>query len=243
MADPTAPITCTAGAWTKIATAVTAVTVWFDKKTGVDLYRIAQVDTGGTAPTGETLGHTVTFGKGWPFTADVSKDLYVWVRGTVDGSVTVEDGVFMGPDAGAGGGGGAAYDPVTGTIAVTVDNQESQNYVPDQIIVPAVPNGTPEEIVIAMDGYSGCSVEVTKTGGTDNFTGAYWMSNEGSDPGDNRFDITTAWTFLAGAANTDHAAVPSDVNTIPRFFILIITTAGGANDATFEVEIKKFALK
>jgi hypothetical protein len=133
-----------------------------------------------------------------------------------------------------------SYVPGTNTDRTTETNPLDQKYIVETHILTNVANATPEFVYIDMDGFRGVSVHVEKTGGTDTFDTDYESSVEGSDSSDDWLETTTNWTFVAGSATADHIAVPSDPKFIPRGHRVELTTAGGSDDADFQVSVKKF---
>lgn len=101
-----------------------------------------------------------------------------------------------------------------------------------------VPNATPQTIEFEMQGFSDFSVHIEKTGGTDTFDVDYLASNEGTATTDDWIDITAGMTFVGGSATTDHIATPT-IKFTPKAVQIEITTAGGSNDADFNVFIYK----
>lgn len=132
--------------------------------------------------------------------------------------------------------------PLGGDSGVSMQetNPLSQQYVNETVALTNVANATPEFVYIDMDGFVGCVVHVEKSGGTDTFDVDYESSAEGSDASDDWVDTTTSWTLVGGTAAADQIAIPTNVNLSPRGHRVEITTAGGSDDADFNVFIKKF---
>jgi len=86
MADPVS-VSCTVGGWTKVATAVTSVTIHV-LKTDPDLYAWTYRLTGTAAPT-VLAGDGVPFDGSLPLVLSASSDVYVWPIGAA-GSVRVD---------------------------------------------------------------------------------------------------------------------------------------------------------
>jgi hypothetical protein len=123
---------------------------------------------------------------------------------------------------------------------VLVGNPIWDRYDESTVAIANVANGTPSITYISMDGYDGVSVHVEKTGGTDTFDVDYESSNEGYDVTVDWIDTTSSWTSVGGAALTaDHIAI-SPANFPAKGHRVEITTAGGANDADFNLFIKKY---
>jgi hypothetical protein len=115
-----------------------------------------------------------------------------------------------------------------------------QQYITETTVLTNVANATPEYVYINMDGFRGVTVQVEKTGGTDTFDTDFESSVEGADASDKWEDTTANWTFVAGSATADHIAVPSDPKFIPRGHRVEISTGGTADDADFNIFVKKF---
>lgn len=113
-------------------------------------------------------------------------------------------------------------------------------YVMDTFPHTNVANATPEYNYVNMDGYTGIEVHVEKTGGTDTFDVDYEASIEGDTSSEDWIDITGGMTFRGGSASADHIATPTLTPFSPTGFRYEITTAGGANDADFNVFIKRY---
>lgn len=100
-----------------------------------------------------------------------------------------------------------------------------------------VANASPETIEFNMAGYSDFSVHVEKTGGSDTFDVDYHMSNEGTATTDDWIDVTGNMTIIGGAT-ADHFATPT-IKCPCKAVQVEITTAGGSDDADFNVFIYK----
>lgn len=124
-------------------------------------------------------------------------------------------------------------------LPVTSDGVDIAPYVDQTITLANVANASPAYIYINMDGFDSVSVHVEQTGGTDTFDVDYESSNEGYDSTVDWIDTTSSWTSVGGAVfTTDHIAQnPADF--APKGHRVEITTAGGSNDADFNVFIKK----
>lgn len=139
----------------------------------------------------------------------------------------------------------ASYDVVEDADKVTETNPLSQQFVTEQHTLTNVPNATPDETVIVdMDGFRGFCIHTENTGGTDTFQIRYLASVEGADASDAFLDVTafgmTSAVNLPGSSYSSDDISHSIPYLTPRAFRLQITTAGGADDADFNVFVKKF---
>lgn len=108
-------------------------------------------------------------------------------------------------------------------------------------VLTNVPNATPDEtVVVDLEGYQGCSFHVENTGGTDTWAYTFWASNEGTASTDDRIDITTNGTTLAGGTLTTDAFVHTNKGLRAKSVSLKVTTAAAANDADFNVFVYKW---
>ena len=118
-------------------------------------------------------------------------------------------------------------------------NPEYTHYVKEIQTFSNVANATPVFGYVNMEGYRGCSIHVEKTGGSDTFDVDYESSNEGSDSSSDWIDTTATWT-ITGGATADHMAYPNEqLKAVAHRFE--ITTAGGGDDADFNVFVYKWS--
>jgi len=118
-------------------------------------------------------------------------------------------------------------------------------YVPDASVLTNVPNATPDEtIFIDMDGYHGCSIHVEKTGGTDTFAWTMESSCEGKISSSDWIDTTQYGFSNAGGADAASYTADTIIFSKPEFVPMAhkvkITTAGAADDADFQVFVKRW---
>lgn len=89
-----------------------------------------------------------------------------------------------------------------------------------------------------MEGYTGWSIHVEKTGGTDTFDTDYFVSNEDALSTADWLEITP--TFASGSASADHIAHPASEMLRTKAVKLKFTTADGGDDADFQVFIYRW---
>lgn len=138
----------------------------------------------------------------------------------------------------------ADFEWASRSARITDQNPETTHYNPPATVtLTNVPNATPDEtILINMDGYRYCAVQVVKTGGADTFTWTMEGSAEGALAGSAWDDVTqygfTSLTAPNAASYTADGILCSIENAHIRGFKVKIATAGGANDADFKVIYK-----
>lgn len=139
----------------------------------------------------------------------------------------------------------AGFDWAAGAPVVSLSSSDADRWIELMYVLTNVPNATPDEtITIEMNGFTSCSVQVKKTSGADTFIWTMWSSAEGSGAADQFFDSTQyGWTSAATAPaatyTTDGLLFPVAGFT-PSAHRVKIATAGTADDADFEVYVKKF---
>jgi hypothetical protein len=132
-------------------------------------------------------------------------------------------------------------DSASQSLKTTEQSPKNQHYVPETLTHTNIANATPEFGYIDMRGYTDVSIHVEKTGGADTFDVDYECSNEGVDSSADWIDCTANGFQLVGGANlqSDHL-VSKDVDLNCVGIRYEITTAGGANDADFNVFIYRW---
>lgn len=139
----------------------------------------------------------------------------------------------------------AGYTWATNSIRTEEINPISQQFVTETFTLTNVPNATPAEIIIPMDGFNGgCEVQVEKTGGTDTFVWTMESSGQGSAPTDT-FEDTTQFGFnsatVVGAATyTADGILYAVPGRGARAHKVKLETSGTADDSDYVVTIKKF---
>jgi hypothetical protein len=139
--------------------------------------------------------------------------------------------------------GGIGVDPVSELQNVAEQHPLSQHFEYETTSTGAVANATPYELLIPMDGWRGCEVqiEVTTAGAGDTFSTLYFSSVEGALAGSAWLDTTTnGWNIVGGATLAVAHAVYSEPGHTPRGHKVKITTAGGNDDMEFDIHVKKW---
>jgi hypothetical protein len=137
------------------------------------------------------------------------------------------------------------YTTATTSNRVEEIDPVSAHYVGTTYTLSDVPNATPDETtLIDMDGYRGCTIHIEKTGGTDTFTATIESSVEGSGAAVDWIDTTqygfTAVTAATAASYTADVILYSNDGFTPSGHKVKITTAGTADDADFQIFVKKY---
>jgi len=136
----------------------------------------------------------------------------------------------------------AAFEWATRSDRTTEQDPISTHYNPESTTsTGAVANGTPYDLIIDMDGYRGCEVQIENTvaGVGDTFAVTYHASVEGVDPSDAWLDATTnGWNLVAGATLAVDHIMAAEPFHVPRGHMVRITTAGGNNDLEFDIHVK-----
>lgn len=117
--------------------------------------------------------------------------------------------------------------------------------IPDSYTLTNVPNATADEtIFIDMQGRHGCSIHVEKTGGSDTFTWTMESSCEGKTSSVDWIDTTQYGFSNAGGADaasyTADTVLFSKSGFVPLAHKVKIATAGGNNDADFQVFVYRW---
>jgi len=138
-----------------------------------------------------------------------------------------------------------AYDQASDADRNSEIDPISQHFVTESFVLTNVPNATPDETtLIDMDGFSSLMVQVEKTGGADTFVWTMESSVEGSASTNDFIDSTqfgfTSATITSAATYTADGILFSNNRFNPRGHKVKITTAGAADDADFNIFIKKF---
>ncbi|MFZ6015024.1 MAG: hypothetical protein ACOYUZ_01575 [Patescibacteria group bacterium] len=173
----------------------------------------------------------------------ITLDDFTWTSGTKTLAVANCTGAFtfatadvvsltlVGPDK--------QRDTVADAIKTVEQSPEWAHYISDTFVLTNVPNATPDETtIINMEGYKGWSVHVEKTGGADTFDVDYFASNEDALSTADWLEITP--TFASGSATADHIAHPASEMLVTKALKLKVTTAGGANDADFQIFVYRW---
>ena len=126
-------------------------------------------------------------------------------------------------------------DDVNEAGRVTIVNRKGDDMVAQTFPLTNVPNATPSITYIPMGiGYDSMAVQVVKTGGTDTFTAKYGTSLEGSGATKSYIDTTAGWTDVGGGGFTANHIAKNEGLACGGHKVTI-TTAGGANDADFNI--------
>lgn len=141
----------------------------------------------------------------------------------------------------------AGYNYVSNLLRVQEVNPLDQKYVIEQFTLTNVPNATPDETsIVNMNGFTGCSIQIEKTGGVDTFTWTMESSVDGTDITAN-FDDTTQFGFTSvtvtnAASYSSDGILQTNPGFTPQSHKIKIATAGGGDDADFLITVKKYAL-
>jgi len=140
----------------------------------------------------------------------------------------------------------AGYDPSTGATLTSISDPIDQRYDTELFTLTNVPNATPDETtIIDMDGYSHCSVHVEETGASaDTFAWTMESSTESALSTADWIDTTqfgwTSATVTSAASYTADGIIYSNPGVSVRGHKVKINTAGGGNDADFQIFVKKY---